>query len=50
MGLQIYPGLVYPPVLAPGRSAGDEIVEALTLLRGCYMPMSRALAAGWRSG
>lgn len=40
VGLQIYPGLVYPPVLAPGRSAGDEIVEALTLLRGCYMPMA----------
>ena len=40
VGLQIYPGLVYPPVLPAGRSAGDEITEALTLLRGCYMPMA----------
>lgn len=38
VGLQIYPGLVIPPVLLPGRSAGDEVIEALTLLRSCYMP------------
>jgi hypothetical protein len=37
VGLQVYPGLVFPPVPLPGRSAGDEIVEALTLLRQCYM-------------
>ena len=38
VGLQIYPGLVFPPVLLPGRTAGDEVVEALTLLRSCYLP------------
>jgi hypothetical protein len=38
VGLQIYPHLVWPPAPLPGRTAGDEVVEALTLLRGCYMP------------
>jgi hypothetical protein len=38
VGLQIYPGLVFPPVLLPGRTAGDEVIEALTLLRSCYLP------------
>lgn len=38
VGLQIYPGLVFPPAPLPGRTAGDEVLEALTLLRTCYMP------------
>lgn len=38
VGLQVYPGLVWPPVEIPGRTAGDEVVEALTLVRECYMP------------
>ena len=38
VGLQVYPGLVWPPIEIPGRTAGDEIAEALTLIRGCYMP------------
>ena len=38
VGLQIYPGLVFPPAPLPGRTAGDETIEALTLLRDCYMP------------
>ena len=38
VGLQIYPGLVFPPVSTPGAAGGDT-VEALTLLRGCYMPL-----------
>ena len=38
VGVQAYPGLVWPPAPLPGRSAGDELAEALTLLRGCYMP------------
>jgi hypothetical protein len=38
VGLQIYPGLVFPPVSTPG-AAGDDTVEALTLLRSCYMPL-----------
>ena len=39
VGLQIYPGLVWPPV-SPAASAGDDTVEALTLLRDCYMPQA----------
>ena len=38
VGVQVYPGLVWPPAPIPGRSAGDEIAEALTLVRDCYMP------------
>jgi hypothetical protein len=39
VGLQIYPGLVYPPA-SPPSAAGDDTVEALTLLRDCYMPQA----------
>ncbi len=38
VGLQVYPGLVWPPAPRPGVPAGDEVIEALTLLRRCYMP------------
>jgi hypothetical protein len=38
VGVQVYPHLVWPPTPLPGRTAGDEIVEALTLIRDCYMP------------
>ena len=38
VGVQIYPGLVFPPVPRPGVSAGREVIEALSLLRDCYMP------------
>ena len=38
VGLQVYPGLVWPPAPIPGRTAGDEVAEALTLVRNCYMP------------
>jgi hypothetical protein len=38
VGVQLYPGLVWPPLPLPGRSAGRETVEGLTLLRDCYMP------------
>ncbi len=40
VGVQVYPGLVWPPVPLPGRTAGDEIAEALTLVRDCYMPQA----------
>jgi len=39
VGLQIYPGLVFPPASAPA-AAGDDTVEALTLLRDCSMPQA----------
>ncbi len=38
VGLQIYPGLVFPPVSTPA-AAGNDTIEALTLLRGCYLPL-----------
>jgi MFS family permease len=38
VGLQIYPGLVVPPSIPPGSSAGAATVEALTLMRRCYLP------------
>jgi MFS family permease len=38
VGLQIYPGLVVPPAIPPGASAGRETVQALTLMRRCYLP------------
>ncbi len=41
VGVQVYPGLVWPPAPIPGRSAGDEIAEALTLVRDCYMPKAQ---------
>jgi hypothetical protein len=45
VGLQVYPGLVWPPSPRPGVTAGAEVVEALTLLRRCYMPKAK-LGAG----
>jgi len=41
VGVQLYPGLFYPPVLTPGQSAGDATAEALTLVRDCWMPMAQ---------
>ena len=38
VGVQVYPGLVWPPAIRPGVTAGEEVVEALTLIRRCYMP------------
>ncbi|UJA20808.1 hypothetical protein HJD18_11700 [Thermoleophilia bacterium SCSIO 60948] len=37
VGLQIYPGLVWPPVLVT-QTVGEATLEALALLRDCYMP------------
>jgi hypothetical protein len=41
VGLDDYPGTVYPPVLAPGDSAGDELATAIATMRECYLPMAR---------
>jgi hypothetical protein len=38
VGLQVYPGKVWPTVIRPHRSAGYEVIEALWLMRDCYMP------------
>jgi len=41
VGVQLYPGLVFPPLLAPGQTAGDATLDALALVRDCYMPLAR---------
>jgi hypothetical protein len=38
VGVQLYPGLFWPPAFTPGQTAGDATIEALTLVRSCYMP------------
>jgi hypothetical protein len=40
VGLQVYPGLVWPPAPLPGRTAGAEVVEAAALVRTCMMPLA----------
>jgi hypothetical protein len=45
VGLQLYPGLFWPPLLLPTQTAGDATAEALTLLRSCWMPQAQ-LGAG----
>ena len=37
VGVQLYPGLFWPPVLVT-QTAGEATLEALTLVRDCYMP------------
>jgi hypothetical protein len=37
VGVQLYPGLFVPPTLV-AETAGEATVEALTLVRECYMP------------
>lgn len=46
VGVQLYPGLFWPPVLVT-ETAGEATLEALTLVRDCYMPRA-ALGRGKR--
>jgi hypothetical protein len=39
VGVQLYPGLFVPPTLV-GETAGEATLEALTLVRDCYMPQA----------
>jgi hypothetical protein len=39
VGVQLYPGLFVPPTLV-GETAGEAALEALTLVRDCYMPQA----------
>jgi hypothetical protein len=41
VGLQLYPGLFWPPLLLPGQTTGDATAEATTLLRSCWMPKAQ---------
>jgi hypothetical protein len=40
VGLDFYPGTVYPPAMAPGDSYRADMAQALGTLRGCWMPMA----------
>lgn len=37
VGLDDYPGTVYPPAVPPGETAGDELASAIATTRTCYM-------------
>lgn len=39
VGLDDYPGIVYPPALTPGSSAGDDLASAIATMRTCYLPL-----------
>jgi hypothetical protein len=41
VGLDDYPGTVYPPTLVPGvDDAGDELASAIATMRTCYLPLA----------
>jgi hypothetical protein len=40
VGVQLYPGLFWPPAFGPGETAGSATLDALTLVRACYMPLA----------
>jgi hypothetical protein len=39
VGVQLYPGLFWPPVLG-AETAGEATLEGLTLVRSCFMPQA----------
>ncbi len=39
VGIQLYPGLFWPPVLVT-QTTGEATIEALDLLRSCWMPQA----------
>jgi hypothetical protein len=41
VGIQLYPGLFFPPAFAPGQSAGDATVAAVQTVRRCMLPQAR---------
>jgi hypothetical protein len=40
IGLDFYPGTVYPPAMAPGDSYGAELARAAGTVRECFAPMA----------
>ncbi|HWE12669.1 MAG TPA: hypothetical protein VG365_04110 [Solirubrobacteraceae bacterium] len=40
VGLDFYPGSIYPPVMAPGDTYRAEMAQALGTLRDCLMPLA----------
>jgi hypothetical protein len=42
VGLDDYPGTVYPPTLVPPvDTAGDELASAIATMRTCFLPMAK---------
>jgi hypothetical protein len=40
VGLDFYPGTVYPPAMAPGDTYTAELAQAAGVLRDCFAPMA----------
>jgi hypothetical protein len=40
VGLDFYPGSVYPPAMAPGDTYRADTAQALGSMRSCFMPMA----------
>ena len=40
VGLDDYPGTVYPPAIPPGSSPGNEMATAIATMRTCYLPLA----------
>jgi hypothetical protein len=40
VGLDFYPGTVYPPVMTPGDSYRSELAQAAGVVRDCFAPMA----------
>jgi len=40
VGLDDYPGTVYPPAIPPGDTAGHELAVAVATLRSCWLPLA----------
>ena len=45
VGLDFYPGSVYPPAMAPGDTYRAELAQAAGVLRDCFLPMAGIGAA-----
>lgn len=41
IGLDFYPGTIYPPVMLPGDTYGKELAQAAGVVRDCLAPMAR---------
>jgi hypothetical protein len=41
VGIDFYPGSIYPPTMAPGDTYRAETAQALGTLRDCFMPMAQ---------
>jgi hypothetical protein len=44
VGVDAYPGTIYPPTLEPGQSYGSALVRALGTVRDCYLRIARIAA------